>query len=85
MVFSGVSHDGRFIEMIELPGETHPFFIGCQFHPEYKSKPLAPHPLFVSFVQAAWNNRVRSENIEHDPTSDKQVEIPERAEIATGE
>jgi CTP synthase len=81
LVFSGVSPDGKFVEMVELPREKHPFFIACQFHPEYKSKPLAPHPMFDSFVRAAWENRLRSENLEHDITSDKQVEMPERAEI----
>ena len=81
LVFSGVSPDGKFVEMVELPREKHPFFIACQFHPEYKSKPLAAHPMFDSFVRAAWENRLRSENLEHDVTSDKQVEIPERAEI----
>ncbi|HSI88108.1 MAG TPA: CTP synthase [Pyrinomonadaceae bacterium] len=81
LVFSGVSPDGKFVEMVELPREKHPFFIACQFHPEYKSKPLAAHPMFDSFVRAAWENRLRSENLEHDVTSDKQVEMPERAEI----
>jgi CTP synthase len=51
LVFSGLSPDGNLVEMCELPG--HPFFVGCQFHPEFKSKPLSPHPLFVSFVGAA--------------------------------
>ncbi len=81
MIFSGVSPDGKFVEMIELPRETHPFFVGCQFHPEYKSKPLEAHPLFTAFVEAAWKNRVSSENLSHDVTSDKQVEIKERIEI----
>ena len=81
MVFSGVSPDGKFVEMIELPREQHPFFVACQFHPEYKSKPLAAHPLFVSFVEAAWKNRLHSENLKHDVTSDKQIDIKERAEI----
>ncbi|CAN5437657.1 CTP synthase [soil metagenome] len=84
-VFSGVSPDGKFVEMIELSRETHPYFVACQFHPEYKSKPLAPHPLFVSFVEAAWNNRLRSENLEHDVTSEVQVEMPERAEVGSDE
>lgn len=83
MIFSGVSPDGKFVEMIELARDKHPFFIGCQFHPEYKSKPLAAHPLFVAFVKAAWQNRLRSENLEHDVASDRQVEIPDRVEIAT--
>jgi CTP synthase len=81
LVFSGVSPDGKFVEMIELPREAHPFFVGCQFHPEYKSQPLNPHPLFVSFVKAAWENRVNSENLKDDVTSDKQVEMPEHASI----
>lgn len=61
LVFSGVSKDGKFVEMVELPREVHPFFIACQFHPEYKSKPLDPHPIFVAFVAAALSNRLRSE------------------------
>jgi len=81
LVFSGVSPDGKFVEMVELPADKHPYFVACQFHPEYKSKPLKPHPLFVSFVKAAWENRLKSENLEHDVTSDKQVEIPDRVEI----
>jgi CTP synthase len=63
--FSGVSPDGKFIEIIELPRENHPFFIGCQFHPEYKSKPLAAHPLFVGFVKAAHQNRLKIESNPH--------------------
>jgi len=41
--------------MIELP--SHPYFVGCQFHPEFKSKPFAPHPLFSGFIRAAAENR----------------------------
>ncbi len=59
LVFSGVSPDGKFIEMIELA--DHPWFLGCQFHPELKSKPLAPQPLFASFVRAAYNQRLRDQ------------------------
>jgi len=61
LVFSGVSPDGKFVEMIELPREIHPWFMGCQFHPEYKSKPLQAHPLFAAFVRAAYENRLQSE------------------------
>jgi CTP synthase len=82
LIFSGVSPDGKFVEMIELPKETHPFFVGCQFHPEYKSKPLSAHPLFVSFVRAAHENRLHSENLKEDVSSDRQIEIPERAAVA---
>jgi CTP synthase len=49
--FVGMSPDGRLPEIIELPG--HPWFVGVQFHPELKSKPFAPHPLFASFIKAA--------------------------------
>jgi CTP synthase len=61
MVFSGESPDGKFVEMVELPREAHPWFLGCQFHPEYKSKPLKAHPLFTAFVRAASVNRQRNE------------------------
>ena len=59
LVFSGKSPDGKFIEIVELP--DHPWFLGCQFHPEFKSKPLDPHPLFVSFIRAAYEHRLRDE------------------------
>ncbi|HVF30059.1 MAG TPA: CTP synthase, partial [Pyrinomonadaceae bacterium] len=85
LVFSGVSPDGKFVEMIELPREVHPYFVACQFHPEYKSKPLDAHPLFTAFVRAAWENRLKSENLEHDVRSDKQVEISEHVEIGRDE
>jgi CTP synthase len=82
LIFSGVSPDGKFVEMVELPRGAHPFFVGCQFHPEYKSKPLNAHPLFVSFVRAAHENRLHSENMKDDVSSDKLIELPERAAIA---
>jgi len=85
LVFSGVSPDGKFVEMIELPRETHPYFVACQFHPEYKSKPLDAHPLFTSFVAAAWNNRVKSENLEHDVSRENAVELAERPDIMSEE
>ena len=52
---TGRSEDGKFVEICELPG--HPWFLGCQFHPEFKSKPMEPHPLFVSFIGAAYKHR----------------------------
>jgi CTP synthase len=52
---SGWSPDRKFVEIAELP--DHPWFLGCQFHPEYRSKPFAPHPLFVSFIAAAAASR----------------------------
>ena len=85
LVFSGVSPDGKFVEMVELPRDVHPYFVGCQFHPEYKSKPLPAHPLFYSFVKAAWENRLKSENLEHDVASDSQVDFPDHVEVRTEE
>ncbi len=75
LVFSGISPDGKFVEIVELDRSRHPYFIACQFHPEYKSKPLAPHPLFTAFVKAAWENRLTSENLQHDVTSDRQPQV----------
>jgi CTP synthase len=51
VVLSGLSPDGNLVEIVELKG--HPWFLGCQFHPEFKSRPLAPHPLFRGFIKAA--------------------------------
>ena len=55
MVFAGISPDGRLVEIAELRG--HPFMLGSQFHPEFKSRPNKPHPLFLAFVQAAIAHR----------------------------
>ncbi|MBP7740971.1 CTP synthase [Candidatus Woesebacteria bacterium] len=52
-VISGTSPDDFFVEMIELPQDKHPFFIATQAHPEYKSRPLSPHPIFVEYLKAA--------------------------------
>lgn len=57
LVFSALSPDGKLVEALELPKSVHPFFVGTQFHPEYQSRPLSPHPLFVSFVKACFENR----------------------------
>ena len=54
---TGSTPDATYVEIVELP--NHPFFLGCQFHPEFKSKPLEPHPLFRSFVTASYANRLR--------------------------
>jgi CTP synthase len=51
----GTSPDGKLVEIVEIP--QHPWFVACQFHPEFKSKPLAPHPLFRDFVKAAMDNK----------------------------
>ena len=49
--FSGLSPDGTLVEIVELP--DHPWFVGCQFHPEVKSRPVRAHPLFADFVRSA--------------------------------
>ena len=53
LVFSGKSPDGVLMEIAELPQKEHPFYLGCQFHPELQARPLAPHPLFTKFLEAA--------------------------------
>jgi len=53
LVFSGFSPDRRLMEIMELPKSVHPFFMGTQFHPELKSRPLSPHPVFKAFMKAA--------------------------------
>jgi len=53
LVFSGTSPDDRLMEIAELPLAAHPFMVGTQFHPEFQSRPLAPHPLFLAFIKAA--------------------------------
>jgi CTP synthase len=55
MIFSGLSPDNKLPEIIEL--KNHPWFIGVQFHPEFKSRPLSPHPLFSSFIKAAKSHK----------------------------
>ena len=52
MIFSGKSPDGRLCEIAELPKNVHPFFLSTQFHPEFKARPLSPHPLFTAFIKA---------------------------------
>jgi CTP synthase len=59
---SGATPDSTYVEIVEIPG--HPFFLGCQFHPEFKSKPLEPHPLFREFITASYKNR--QERLAHE-------------------
>ncbi len=53
LIFSGTSPDGLLAEIAELPKKKHPFFLGTQFHPEFKARPLDPHPLFTAFIKAS--------------------------------
>ena len=56
LVISGVSPDKNFVEIVEI--EDHPWFLACQFHPEFKSRPLEPHPLFASFIGASYEHKL---------------------------
>ncbi len=59
---TGTTPDATYVEIVEIPG--HPHFLGCQFHPEFKSKPLEPHPLFRDFIAASYRNRVERKSSE---------------------
>ncbi len=84
LVFSGVSPDEKFVEIIELPRDAHPWFLCCQFHPEYKSKPLHAHPLFASFVRAAYENRLQNET-SMDKNGESEVAVHERASVTSAD
>jgi CTP synthase len=71
---TGTTPDGTYVEIVEIP--DHPYFLGCQFHPEFKSKPLEPHPLFVSFIKASYENRG---NHKKPSTMDEQFLRPVRS------
>jgi CTP synthase len=58
LVCSGTSPDDRLVEFVELPADVHPFFVGTQAHPELKSRPTRPHPLFSAFVKAVVDRKV---------------------------
>jgi CTP synthase len=73
LVISGTSPDKRLVEMVEL--KDHPFFVGCQFHPEFKSKPMAAHPLFGGFVGAALE-RAHARTRGSSKTSESGAERP---------
>jgi CTP synthase len=67
LVFSGTSPDERLVEVVELPRSAHPFFVASQYHPEFKSRPDRPAPLFREFVRAAFD-RVREAAPEGEPS-----------------
>jgi CTP synthase len=75
---SGATPDGTYVEIVEIP--EHPFFLGCQFHPEFKSKPLEPHPLFQAFIKAAYDYR----NRKHLVREEMAVEMFHRPEKVKG-
>ncbi len=70
---TGTTPDGTYVEIVEIPG--HPFFLGCQFHPEFKSKPLEPHPLFSRFIEASYANRVKSKRVTEEPAELPKVTV----------
>ncbi len=61
LIFSGTSPDGVLMEIAELPQKAHPFYLGCQFHPELQARPLTPHPLFTRFLQAVQDRSLQKE------------------------
>ena len=71
MRVSGRSPDGKFVEIAELP--SHPWFVAVQFHPEFQSKPIKPHPLFASFVEASY--RHKSGKLEHVSVAGSRVQV----------
>jgi len=71
--FSGVSPDGSLVEIIEIP--DHPWFVGCQFHPELKSRPTRPHPLFAGFVGAAVQRKRAREEPREAPERDPATSV----------
>src|SRR5258708_34409678 len=76
----GRSPDGKYVEIVEAP--EHPWFLGCQFHPEFKSKPLSPHPLFLAFIGAALAHR-QPESATSPPGNTSAVAISARDSPAT--
>jgi len=61
MIFSGMNNEKKLVEIIEL--ENHKCFIGCQFHPEFKSRPTKPHPLFEFFIKTSIENKCKEKNV----------------------
>ncbi len=85
--FSGLSPDGTLVEIVEYP--NHPHFIGCQFHPEFKSRPMAPHPLFESFIarSLAYSRKEHWEGLKKEKGEKKSSEAfvkPKRVLKVTG-
>jgi CTP synthase len=70
---TGTTPDATYVEIVEIP--THPFFLACQFHPEFKSKPLEPHPIFRDFIAASYKNRL-TRSQERIPTEVASQAVP---------
>jgi len=78
---TGVTPDGMYVEIVEI--RDHPWFLGCQFHPEFKSRPLAPHPLFKAFIGAAYQYR-KQRLAMRDQVRATQAAEPGRERVAAG-
>ena len=74
LVLSGLSPDTKLVEMIEL--KDHPYFVACQFHPEFKSRPLAPHPLFKRFIRAALEHSLKTRSDVGKPAASAAPSAP---------
>jgi CTP synthase len=83
MMVTGRSPDRIFVEMVEIP--DHPWFVACQFHPELKSKPFAPHPLFVAFISASLSYQARKGREERSESARPKVEATQPSEAHAGE
>ena len=76
LVIAGQTLDGALVEMIEVP--HHPWFVGCQFHPEFKSRPADPHPLFRDFIAAAKAHKAHHKPAKAKGKSEKQSSHPRK-------
>jgi CTP synthase len=83
MVFSGVSPDRELVEYVELPRAVHPFYVGTQAHPELRSRPNRPHPLFRGLVAAALERQRASRLFEVAEPGERQVELHDATGVAT--
>jgi CTP synthase len=83
MVFSGVSPDRELVEYVELPRDVHPFYVGTQAHPELRSRPNRPHPLFRGLVAAALERQQASRLFEVAEPGERPVELHDADGVAT--
>ncbi|WP_425309480.1 CTP synthase [Ammonicoccus fulvus] len=78
LVISGTSPDGTLVEFVELPAETHPYYVGTQAHPEYKSRPTKAHPLFTGLIRAALRHQSSARLFEDEDVDTGAAEAPEQ-------
>jgi CTP synthase len=81
LAFSGMSPDRSLVEFVELPREVHPYYVGTQAHPEFRSRPHRAHPLFSGLVEAAVN-RQRAERLVEVDVVDSELDPAEAAAVA---